>query len=142
MTERNQVNKTVGAILRPYGRWQRLEHAHDRGWPDVAYTLLGVSGWAESKLIPTNGKCPEIFTLEQLMWGEAEVKAGGLWHLIGRRESAGEWWILDVEAARAWYEGVPNFAITLLSSERFPLAPALELLAPRERRTNIRMIER
>lgn len=135
MTERRQVNHTARRYLAPYGRWLRFENRiGDGGWPDQYYILRGVSGWVESKLIPASGRCPDNFTLLQVIWGEEETAAGGRWHLLGLRESEpAEWWLLDSKLAREWYNG-QNVTPLVQISGRFPLREILDYLAPKSLR--------
>jgi hypothetical protein len=134
VTERNQVNVTARRFYKPYGRWERLESRIGVGWPDQYYVLRGVSGWVESKLIPASGARPKEFTLDQLIWGELEVAAGGRWHLLGLRQSEpAEWWLLDPVLARLWYEGEPCEPLVRISG-RFPLRETLDYLAPLKKR--------
>jgi len=97
VTERNQVNAVARKHLAPYGLWRRCEHSFEAGWADCYYVLCGRQGWLECKLIPG-----APFTIEQLLWGEQEVAAGGRWHLLAKR--ADEWLLLNVMQARLWYE--------------------------------------
>lgn len=126
MTEATQVNGAVRTHLGIYGRFKRMEHAIEVGWPDWHYTLRGASGWIEAKLIARNGKCPRSFTREQLMWGEAEVEAGGRWFLLGLREP--RWWLLyDAPGARAWFDGGSNRPVVEVEG-RFPTAEIIRTL--------------
>jgi hypothetical protein len=92
----------------------------DHYWIKKAGVLRGISGWIESKLIPSSGMAPSHFTLEQLMWGEEEVACGGKWHLLGLVESRPARWVLyDVYLARMWREGIVNEPLFAISG-RFP----------------------
>lgn len=129
MTEATQVWAVCRKHVAPYGRWKRIEDRLEAGVPDVSYTLLrpyGRQGWLELKLFRDENRCPYHFTLEQLMWGEAEEAAGGNWHLLGRCGST--WLMYDVVEARILFEGgqaTPCFRI----SGRFPLRELLLELA-------------
>lgn len=130
MTESSQVWSVARKYLAPFGRIQRLENRLDVGWPDSVYTLRRVSGWLELKLVPTSGRCPEHFTLDQLTWGELEVAAGGRWHLLARRGR--EWVLYDAVGARAWFDGTEN-APLIAQTGRFPLRDILMHIAPLRR---------
>jgi hypothetical protein len=103
MTEYNQVCRIVSDRLRPYGRIIRISDAVSIGIPDFYYLLRKVSGWLECKILPTNGRCPAHFTLEQLLWGEEETAKGGRWYLLGL--CGAEWRMYDAAGARAFRDG-------------------------------------
>lgn len=127
MTEKNQVHTVARRYLAPFGRFERVDTPLADGWPDVYYVLRGVSGWLEEKVIPSSRRRPNHLTLDQIMWGEAEVRAGGRWHLLGR--CGAEWWLMTAAQCRSWYEGgstEPIFAV----SGRFPLREILDTIAP------------
>jgi hypothetical protein len=131
MTEVNQVAGVARRHLAPYGRLVTGLRGVEPGVPDTYYNLLSVPGWYECKVIPANGSCPDHFTKEQLMWGMAEVAAGGRWHLLGR--CGPRWRLYDVPGAMAWRAG--NISSWLLDiSGRFPMREIIEHLAPRELR--------
>ena len=134
MTERRQINDVAGRALRPYGVWRRLEHSYEPGWPDATYCLLGATGFVECKLVPASGRCPEEFSLDQLIWGASWFRAGGLWHLLGLR--AGEWWLLTAPQAREWYDTrEPPAAFALRGhTGAFPVRAMLDVLAPKAAR--------
>ena len=129
MTEVYQVNNMVKKYLAPYGRVERIENRLTSGWPDYYLLLRRVPSWLECKLIEPSGKIPDHFTLDQIMWGEAEVRNGGRWHLLARCGPA--WWLMDSAGCRSWYQGgppVPLFSIT----GRFPVREILDVIAPLE----------
>lgn len=129
MTERNQVHAAAKRALHapPALVYKRIENRVDLGTPDVAYCLLGVSGWVEEKLFPTSGRCPGHLTQEQVMWGEEWSRAGGLWWLVGRRGA--EWVAYSAIGARMLLDGREN-APALIDTGAFPRARMLALLAP------------
>jgi len=108
-------------LLRPYGRFKRIESSIICGVPDVNYTLIaprGFQGWIELKLFDQIGKSPKHFTLDQLRWGEAEIQYGGNWHLLGKY---GKIWLLyDLTGAQRLYQGDGSFPV-LQSASGFPL---------------------
>lgn len=132
MTERAQVWVAVRPHLAPYGHFTRIESPTETGIPDVAYTVRGVSGWFENKLFDRGlARCPTHLTLAQVMWGEDEARAGGLWHLLGKHKDV---WILhDIAGARALLEGETPLPI-LTQAGRFPLMEMLAAIAPPDRR--------
>lgn len=113
-----------------------MEGCLEPGTPDWYYRMRGAAGWVEAKLIPATGRCPEHFTLEQLMWGEDEVKYGGRWNLLGLREGRArqprEWVVFDAAGARDWFEGAA-LADTAIYREvgPFPTRDIAFLLVPR-----------
>lgn len=119
--ESDQIWHECRDLLRPYGRFKRIESPITPGIPDVNYTLLsprGCQGWIELKLFEKIGKSPRHFTLDQLRWGQVEVKYGGNWYLLGR---CGRVWLLyDIICAEKLYEGEGSFPI-LQSSQGFPI---------------------
>ena len=131
MTEISEVWDNLRKQIGIYGHFTRIESPTIAGIPDVAYTLFGCSGWVENKLFGRMGVCPDHLTLEQVLWGEAEVRAGGRWFLFGRNK---EFWLLyDIRGARALLTGEPSFP--LIQTFKFPLQVLLETLAPPEKRT-------
>lgn len=128
MTLESNAWAAVRRALAPYGRLVRVENRVEAGTPDVAYCLLGVSGWLELK----SGAGLEA---EQLLWAEEWSRAGGLWHLLrrGRRGGAGTplgWALYDVGAARRLYEGL-TIGNGWAWMDRLEPATLLEALAPR-----------
>lgn len=106
MTEINQVYRTAKKHLQPLLLMLRCEHKYELGWADVHWIGLGASGWIENKLIPASGRCPDHFTLEQMIWGETIVSMpGGRWHLLGLRGDT--WYLLTAQQARTWFDGGP-----------------------------------
>ncbi len=140
MTETNQVHDVAKRHLAPYGRWDRVDNAAHLGWPDVDYTLFGVHGYCEEKIIPASGRCPDHFTLEQLMWGEREVALGGRWFLLGRQAMAhnriATWILYDAPGARVWFEGDAERWLFRTIGD-FPTRQVLDRLAPRELRRGL-----
>lgn len=134
MTEANQVHSVASKYLTPFGRFERVDNPLVDGFPDVYYNLFGVSGWVEEKLISLNGKAPDHFTLDQLLWGERETALGGRWFLLGRCGPA--WVLYDAPGARAWYEGTAERWLFRLTG-RFPLREVLDRLAPRALRRGL-----
>ena len=129
MTEASQVNAAIRHNLGPLGRFQRVEHAIEVGWPDWRYLCRGSTGWIEAKLIPKSGRCPPAFTLDQLLWGEDEVKHGGRWYLFGLRAPR-TWVLYDAPRARAWFNGLmPRPLLELVGP--FPTKAVLDIIAPR-----------
>jgi len=129
MTEATQVWKVMRPLVAPYGRFKRIEsHSTDSGIPDLSYTLLnprGRQGWLELKLFDAIDRCPHHFTRDQIMWGEAEIEAGGNWHLFGRYEST--WLLFDAAQARKLFDGEATSPI-IRQSGRFPLRELLREL--------------
>ncbi len=74
--------------LSPYGCLQRIETSTAPGVPDVAYCLLGASGWLELKEVASWPKKPETplrlnsLTLDQVLWMERWERAGGSAHVL------------------------------------------------------------
>ena len=138
MTEANQVDAAVRRHLGPLGRWIRMQSAIDAGVPDWHYTMLrgGVSGWLEDKLIPPSRRCPGTVTLDQILWGEAEVAAGGRWHLLGLEPRTRTWLLMTSGQARAWFDGGPLAAV-IESTGRFPTREIALALAPRRQLVHI-----
>lgn len=134
MTEATQVNAMIRNHLGPLGLFRRLEHSHESGWPDWVYRLRGRSGWIEAKLIPANRQPPKHFTLEQLRWGEEEVRHGGAWFLLGLCENPGvrlrSWLLYDAPRAREWFDGTANRPL-VDAAGRFPTAEIVRFIAPR-----------
>jgi hypothetical protein len=131
VTEATQVNAAVRRHLAPFGRFVRMESAISVGVPDWHYTAHGASGWLECKLLPPSGRCPEHFTLDQMLWGIEEVRHGGRWHLlglclIGRRRI---WRLYDVDGAIKWR--AESKSAPLVEAEgRFPRREIFRHLAP------------
>ena len=100
---------TVRDRLGPYGRLTRIENKISTGVPDIAYTLCRASGWLELKFAarwPVRPATPltiEHLTLEQVLWLEAEDRAGGrAWCLL---QVCGDYLLLAPPAVRALYIG-------------------------------------
>jgi hypothetical protein len=132
MTEVSQIHAPASAHLHapPGLLYLRVDNLCDLGTPDVAYCLLGVSGWVEEKLLPARG-APKHLTLEQVTWGERWTRAGGRWFLLGKQKST--WLLYNASGARALYGG--GEASPLVSAVgQFPRREVLEHLAPRELR--------
>lgn len=136
MTERRQIWHPMRSAISVYGHFTRIESQTGLGIPDVAYTIRGRSGhanvvrghsgWIENKLFEREGRAPTHLTLEQVIWAEEEVRAGGAWHLLGRCGPA--WLLYDAAGARALLEGdtpLPIFRTT----GPFPLKELLHVLA-------------
>ena len=127
MTERNQVHHIARKYLSPFGRLVRFENSLVAGTPDLYYLLRGVSGWLEEKMVEPSGILPKHLTLEQIMWGEAEVRNGGRWHLLARCGPA--WWLMDARGCRSWYQGAPATPLIAITG-RFPVKEILDIIAP------------
>lgn len=136
MTERNQVNEMVKRHLGPLGRFVRIENPINPGTPDWHYVLRGVSGWLEDKLIPPSRRCPGAFTLDQLLWGEAETAARGRWHLLGLEPRTRTWMLFDAAQARAWYEN-RDHDLVVEETGPFPTKAIAQALAPWRRPVTI-----
>jgi hypothetical protein len=146
VTESSQVHAVARRALAPYGIYERIDTPISAGLPDVHYVLRKCAGWVEEKVIPPSGACPDHFTLDQLLWAERYVAAGGRWHLLGLREghrpterapSERQWWLLDAASARRWFDGYDPQP-TVLGGPHFPKRAVLDAIAPllgRERRT-------
>jgi hypothetical protein len=136
MTEASQVRARLRRHLSPYLRLIALSEGHaitEKGLPDHYWRsrLHDMSGWIESKLIPANGNPPTHFTLDQLMWGEDEVAAGGQWHLFGLVMSKPARWVLyDAPGARLWFDHVSNDPLIAISG-RFPTKEILSCITGR-----------
>ena len=131
MTETNEVWRTMRRMVAPYGRFKRIENRCEIGTPDVNYTLLhpfGLQGWVELKLFPKNGNPPPHLTLDQIIWGENEVRVGGRWHLFGRCDK--HWRLYDTAGARRLFERKAPDPIFNISG-RFPLTELLQVLGDR-----------
>jgi hypothetical protein len=133
MTEANQIDAAVRTHLGVLGRFKRVTHATEPGWPDFYYVLRGISGWLEDKLVPPSRRCPPTFTLDQLLWGEAEVAAGGRWHLLGLEPRTRTWMLFNVAQARAWFENEDH---DLVVEEAGPFPTKALVLALSPRRSN------
>lgn len=129
MTEATQVNNAIREHLGALGRFKRMEHLIEVGWPDWYYRCRGISGWIEAKLIPRSGRCPALFTLDQLLWGEEEARWGGSWFLLGLREPR-TWVMYDASSARAWFDNTGNHPILEVDG-KFPTKEIINLIAPR-----------
>ena len=132
MTEATQVDDAVRRHLGPLGHFKRVTHATEAGWPDWCYTMRGISGWLEDKLIPPSRRCPSLFTLDQLLWGEAEVAAGGRWHLLGLEPRTRTWLLFNAQQARAWFDGL-NHDYMVEAAGPFPMKAIALALAPRSK---------
>lgn len=134
MTEASQVNGAIGRHLGPLGHVRRVEHKLAVGWPDWYYRVRGVAGWIEAKLLTAGARCP--VSRDQVMWGEAEAAAGGLWHCLGLLERPGrEWVLLDVRSARAYLDGAPLRASgAAFLGAAFPTTELVRALVPADRR--------
>lgn len=133
MTEAAQVHKVAARYLAPFGRLVRIENrlTDKLGLPDVYYVLRHVQGWLEEKIVPASGRPPKHFTLDQVQWGEEEIRAGGRWHLLARCDR--EWWLMDVRQARQWWEGAPAVPLIRVTG-RFPMREVLDIIAPLKKR--------
>jgi len=129
VTERNQVWRAARPHLAPYGHFVRIESSTDVGIPDLFYTVGGHSGWIENKMFSHEGRAPSHLTLEQILWGEEEVRAGGSWHLFGKCDNI--WLLYDVYNARILLEGgTPSPTFRVVGG--FPLQELLGvIIAPR-----------
>lgn len=127
MTEARQVHEPARRALAPFGRFLRVDNPLTPGGADTYYILRQVPGWIEEKVVPPSGRCPDHFTREQLLWGEAEVRAGGRWYLLAR--CGPEWWLMDVGAARRWFEGGEAEPM-LRAAGAFPTKQVLDVIAP------------
>jgi hypothetical protein len=130
VTEANQVDAAVRRHLGPLGRFKRVTHATEPGWPDWHYVCRGQQGWLEDKLIPPSCRCPGTFTLDQLIWGEAEAAAGGRWHLLGLEPRSRTWLLFNAHQARRWYDGLDH-DLTVEATGLFPTKELVLALAPR-----------
>lgn len=108
-----------------------MTSATDAGVPDWYYVLRGTPGWLEDKLIPPSRRCPDTFTREQLMWGEAEVAAGGRWHLLGLEPRTRTWLLFNAAQARAWFDG-EDYDLTVEATGLFPTKAIALALVPRQ----------
>lgn len=133
MTEANQIDAAVRTHLGPYGHWVRIPPGFEAGLPDWHYTMLrgGISGWIEDKLIPASRRCPALFTIDQLLWGEAEVAAGGRWHLLGLEPRTRTWMLFNAAQARAWFED-RDHDLVVETTGSFPTREIALALAPRK----------
>lgn len=104
MSEKNEVWGAMRDHVTPYGHFTRIESSTEAGIPDLAYTVNGRSGWIENKVFKREGLAPKHLTLEQIRWGEAEVRAGGTWHLLVRAPKS-VWLLYDIAAAAALIRG-------------------------------------
>lgn len=130
MTEATQVDAAVRRHLGPLGRFRRVTHAVDPGWPDFYYVVRGTSGWLEDKLIPPSLRCPAKFTLDQLLWAEEEIAAGGRWHLLGLETRSRTWYLLNARQAREWFDG-GGLTAAVVARGTFPTREIALALAPR-----------
>ena len=127
MSEISQVWNPLRNNLGVYGHFTRIESPTISGIPDVAYTLFSCSGWIENKLFEHHDKCPSHLTLEQVLWGEAEIKAGGRWFLLGICN--GIWLLYDIVGARTLLKGERPLPLIQYQGS-FPTRRILEILAP------------
>lgn len=127
MTEAAQVHKVAYRYMAPFGRMVRVENRLLVGTPDAYYVLRRISGWLEEKIVPKSGRPPKHFTLDQILWGEDEVRSGGRWYLLARCEA--EWWLMDIVQARKWWAGEPA-APSVRMTGRFPTREILDIIAP------------
>ena len=79
----------VRSRIAPYGHIVRHENRVGDGTPDVSYTIQGVGGWIELKLLDTPPKRSETpihiphLTKDQVLWAKKEAEAGGrMWMLL------------------------------------------------------------
>jgi len=126
MTEAYQVYRAVNRDLAPYGRFIRVSDSTASGIPDYYYLVRGASGWLECKLLPLSGRCPDHFTLEQLLWGEEETAHGGRWYLLGL--CGNEWSLRDPVGARAFRDGKRERPTLLVQRGPFPSRDILKIL--------------
>ena len=131
MTEATQVDDAVRRHLGPLGHFKRVTHATEAGWPDFHFVLRGQQGWLEDKLIPPSRRCPSTFTLDQLRWGEAEVAAGGSWHLLGLEPRTRTWMLFNVVQAGMWFAGRDGYGLVVEATGVFPTKELVLALAPR-----------
>ncbi len=130
MTEANQVDAAVRRHLGHLGRWQRMTHATEPGWPDWRYIMRGQQGWLEDKLIPPSRRCPATFTRDQILWGEAEIAAGGRWHLLGLEPRTRTWMLFNAAQARRWFDDLDH-DLVVEAVGLFPTKALVLALAPR-----------
>lgn len=109
MSSETALRGAVKRALAPYARVVRVENACEPGTPDVYYRLrTGEAGWLELKQTddwPARPKtCLLIrsLTLEQVMWIEAETRAGGTAHAL--LQVATKRLLLDAELVRGLFE--------------------------------------
>ncbi len=114
----------------PLGNVRRFENSCDFGTPDVHYTLrianIPVSGWLELKILAASGRAPEHLTLDQVLWGRAEVAAGGRWHMLCR--AGRDWLLYDVEGAAALFRGDLTSIPIFRHRGKFPLAALIAVI--------------
>lgn len=110
--------------LAPFGVLHRVENGIAVGTPDVCYCLVGVMGWIEAKATA------ESLTLDQVIFAERWLTAGGLCHTLLRAD--GIWFLLDPLGTRRLFE--KQEPRPLVRSRDFPLKEILRFLAPIERR--------
>lgn len=125
MHENSVIWHAVRRNLGPLGHVVRVENACETGTPDVYYALriggVGISGWLELKILAASGRAPKHLTLDQVLWGRAEVSAGGKWHMLCR--SGQEWLLHDVDGAAALFKGeTTSTPIFRQAAGKFPLA--------------------
>jgi hypothetical protein len=111
--------------LAPFGVLERVENGVSLGFPDTVYCLVGVTGTLEMKA--TIGS----ITLDQVLFGERWVKAGGLYHVLLYADRT--WFLHDAVGTRLLYEHAEP-APVVRAEGAFPLKEILRHLAPIERR--------
>jgi len=126
VTEASQVNDAIRRHLGPLGLFRRVEVATSLGWPDWYYRLHGVAGWLEAKIFTASLR-PRKLTLEQVMWGEEEVRARGRWTLFGIEPRSRTWLAFDAPGARSLCDGA-EATPTLRAVGPFPLKELARLL--------------
>jgi hypothetical protein len=143
MSEAAYWNDIVRPHLSPFGILKRVENAIDVGTPDVSYCLRqsastrAATGWLELKHIdalPARSATSvriDHLTLEQVLWGEAWVGAGGrCWMLL---RAGGYHMLLKPPVPRYIFSGVLNAAELMRSAEvcaarKFPAGRILKAL--------------
>lgn len=110
--------------LSPFGVLVRVENSIAVGFPDVVYSLFGVAGLIEAKATAAS------LTLEQVLFAEGWLAAGGLCHTLLRADR--EWFLLDPPGTRRLFERTDPRPI--VRARDFPLKELLRALAPLERR--------
>lgn len=127
MTGEANLWSYVRRNLGPYGRLKRIENRIDKGTPDVAYTIKGVSGWIELKHVPlaparatTTIKIPHL-TMEQVLWLNDERDAGGrAWCLL---QVERKYFLLDPGIVKTLYEAGFTDAVLPLAAAVFWIQP-------------------
>ncbi len=110
--------------LAPFGALVRVENSVAVGFPDTIYCLFGVCGLLEMKATAAS------LTLEQVLFAEGWLAAGGLCHTLLRADR--EWFLLDPLGTRRLFEHADPQPI--VRAKEFPLKDILRALAPLERR--------